>query len=127
MVSPLGLITISGSRVKRPTKITRFTMLDRSPFQTRFDEPAKTDDSLPTTSLGPRMQKRERIDRHTCDAHLEVQVRSGTVAGRSQQGDRLSRGNDVARLHERPIEMPVQRAEPWIVRQQNVEAVAAAL
>src|SRR5205809_4071054 len=106
MVRPLGLITISGSRVKRPTKITRFTMLDRSPFQASFDEPTKTDESLPTTSLGPGMQKREWIDRHACDAHLEVQVRSGTVAGRSQQGDRLSRGNDVARLHERPIGLP---------------------
>src|SRR6266705_1318676 len=111
MVSPLGLITISGSRVKRPTKITRFTMLKRSPFLTELRRASRTDGSLPTTSLGRRMQQREWIDRHACDAHLEVQVRSGTVAGRSHQGDRLSRGNDVARLYERPVEMAVQRPE----------------
>src|SRR5438105_15605697 len=80
---------------------------------------------LSTTSSG--FEKRERIDRNACDAHLEMEVRSGAVAGRSHEGDRLSRGNDVARLHERPVEVPVQRAELRIASHQDVEAVAAAL
>src|SRR5438128_5414045 len=80
---------------------------------------------LSTTSSG--FEKRERIDRHACDAHLEMQVRSGTVAGRSHEGDRLSRGNDVARLHERPVEMAVERAQLRISRKEDVEAVTTAL
>src|ERR1700730_1096183 len=72
------------------------------------------------------LEKRERIDPDAWDAHLEVEVRSGAVAGRSHEGDRLSRGNDVARLHERPVEMAVQRAQLRIASEKNVEAVAPA-
>src|SRR5439155_3242370 len=131
MVSPLGLMTISGSRVKRPTKITRFTIWfsfrlvpPPCPCPEGRDIPASW---LSTTSRCRRLEEREWIDRHACDAHLEVQVRSGTVAGRSHESDRLSRGNDVARLYERPVEMAVQRAELRIAGQQNVETVAATL
>src|SRR5260370_29613114 len=56
-----------------------------------------------------------------------MQVRSGTVAGRSHEGDRLSRGNDVARLHERPVEMAVERAQLRISDEEDVKAVTAAL
>src|SRR2546426_12593356 len=56
-----------------------------------------------------------------------MEVRSGTVAGRSHEGDRLSRGNDVARLHERPVEMAVERAQLRISRKEDVEAVTTAL
>src|SRR5437667_11248494 len=80
---------------------------------------------LSTTSF--EFEKRERIDRNACDAHLEMQVRSGTVAGRSHEGDRLSRGNDVARLHERPVEMAVERAQLRISGKKDVEAVTTAL
>src|SRR5256885_2440957 len=80
---------------------------------------------LSTTSSG--FEKRERIDRHARDAHLEMEVRSGTVAGRSHEGDRLSRGNDVARLHERPVEVAVERAQLRISGDQDVEAVTTAL
>src|SRR5436305_14755425 len=80
---------------------------------------------LSTTSLDV-LEKRERIDRHACDAHLEMQVRSGTVAGRSHEGDRLSRGNDVARLHERPVEMAVERAQLRISGETVVEPVTTA-
>src|SRR5438045_9732476 len=81
---------------------------------------------LSTTSLDV-LEKRERIDRHACDAHLEMEVRSGAVAGRSHEGDRLSRGNGVARLHERPVEVAVERAQLRISRNQDVEAVTTAL
>src|SRR3989440_3787601 len=80
---------------------------------------------LSTTSSG--FEKRERIDRNACDAHLEMEVRPGTVAGRSHEGDRLSRGNDVARLHERPVEVAVEGAQLRISGNQDVEAVATAL
>src|SRR2546426_8099154 len=80
---------------------------------------------LSTTSSG--FEKRERIDRHARDAHLEMEVRSGTVAGRSHEGDRLSRGNDVARLHERPVEVAVERAQLRISGEDDVEAVTTAL
>src|SRR5438034_9820716 len=80
---------------------------------------------LSTTSSG--FEKRERIDRHARDAHLEMEVRSGTVAGRSHEGDRLSRGNDVTRLHERPVEVAVERAQLRISGNQDVEAVTTAL
>src|SRR5207253_8288016 len=80
---------------------------------------------LSTTSSG--FKKREWIDRHACDAHLEMQVRSGTVAGRPHEGDRLSRGNDVARLHERPVEVAVERAQLRISDEDDVEAVTTAL
>src|SRR5438477_12881974 len=80
---------------------------------------------LSTTSSG--FEKRERIDRHARDAHLEMEVRSGAVAGRSHEGDRLSRGNGVARLHERPVEVAVERAQLRISRNQDVEAVTTAL
>src|SRR5438270_10908695 len=56
-----------------------------------------------------------------------MEVRSGTVAGRSQEGYRLSRGNDVARLHQWPVEVPVQRAELGIAHDQQVQTVAATL
>src|SRR5205814_10173611 len=82
--------------------------------------------ALATTSLSV-LEKRERIDRHARDAHLEMEVRSGTVAGRSHEGDRLSRGNDVARLHERPVEVAVERAQLRISGNQDVEAVTTAL
>src|SRR5256714_9306301 len=82
--------------------------------------------ALATTSLDV-LENRERIDRNPCDAHLEMEVRSGTVAGRSHEGDRLSRGNDVARLHERPVEVAVERAQLRISGNQDVEAVATAL
>src|ERR1700730_17642441 len=72
------------------------------------------------------LEKRERIDPDAWDAHLEMEVRSGAVAGRPHEGDRLSRGNDVARLHERPVEMAVQRAQLRIASEENVEAVAPA-
>src|SRR6266446_896844 len=78
---------------------------------------------LSTTSSG--FEKRERIDRHACDAHLEMEVRSGTVAGRSHEGDHLSRGNDVARLHERPVEVAVERAQLRISGEDDLEAVTA--
>src|SRR5437899_10352718 len=80
---------------------------------------------LSTTSSG--FETRERIDRHARDAHLEMEVRSGTVAGRSHEGDRLSRGNDVARRHERPVEVAVERAQLRISGNEGVEAVTAAL
>src|SRR5438309_11193804 len=56
-----------------------------------------------------------------------MQVQSGTVAGRPHEGDRLSRGNDVARLHERPVEVAVERAQLRIAGNPDVEAVASAL
>src|SRR3989442_15382364 len=56
-----------------------------------------------------------------------MEVRSGTVAGRSHEGDRLSRGNDVARLHERPVEVAVERAQLRISGGDDVEAVTTAL
>src|ERR1700674_3564242 len=86
--------------------------------------PSSVDGRQSTTSF--QFEKRERIDRNACDAHLEVEVRSGAVAGRSHEGDRLSRGNDVARLHERPVEMAVQRAQLGISSEENVEAVTPA-
>src|SRR5438477_12853418 len=79
---------------------------------------------LSTTSSG--FEKRERIDRHARDAHLEMEVRSGAVTGRSHEGDRLSRGNGVARLHERPVEVAVERAQLRISRNQDVEDVNSA-
>src|SRR6202521_4024655 len=86
--------------------------------------PSSVDGRQSTTSF--QFEKREWIDRNPCDAHLEVEVRSGAVAGRSHEGDRLSRGNDVARLHERPVEMAVQRAQLGISSEENVEAVTPA-
>src|SRR2546425_12614696 len=71
-------------------------------------------------------EERERIDRHACDAHLEMQVRSGAIASRSHEGDRLSRCNHVARLHERPLEMAVERGQLRISGEENVKAVATA-
>ena len=56
-----------------------------------------------------------------------MQVRSGAIARRSHECDRLPRGHDVARLDERPIEVGIERAELGVALDHDVEAVPAAL
>src|SRR5229473_7123227 len=83
--------------------------------------------SLATTSYYRMSKERERVDRDARNAHFEMEVRSGAIAGRSHQRDRLSRRNHVAWLDQRPIEVCVERAQLWVVHHHDVEAVSAAL
>src|SRR5258708_6183254 len=76
---------------------------------------------------GPRRQGRQeqpRVDRLLVDAHLEVGVRPGRVAGGAHQADDLALLDRVAGVHRHRLEVSVEGEGVVVVGDDHVVAVA---
>ena len=62
--------------------------------------------NLPDLHLAQSLEVAERVDGHAVDAHLEVKVRAGRVAGRADVADRLP-------LRDRPGRSPTAMLDWW--------------
>src|SRR5436190_10440698 len=72
------------------------------------------------TAIAPRRRARfrqallakrnpHRVDRLPVEAHLEVEMRAGAVAGAARDPEALARLDDLARAHPRPRKVRVKR------------------